>query len=89
MKKFHIIVVILFFVVSGIFYFWQIKQENKTEELPSSIFSQIEQEAILALKGLGFLQSVATNAVAQAKNSSEGQKIKDTASLVKLSLKYV
>lgn len=48
MKKFRIIVVILFFVVSGIFYFWQIKQENKTEELPSSIFSQIEQEEIIS-----------------------------------------
>ncbi len=44
MKKFRIIVVVLFFAVSSIFYFWQIKQENKTEELPSSIFSQIEQE---------------------------------------------
>ena len=47
MKKFRIIVVILFFVVSGVFYFWQVKKENKTEELPSSIFSQIEQEVIL------------------------------------------
>ncbi len=48
MKKFRIIIVILFFVVSGIFYFWQIKQENKTEELPSSIFSQIEQEEMIS-----------------------------------------
>ena len=57
--------------------------------LKTAKVSLIEQEAILALKGLGFLQSVATNAVTQAKNSTEGQTIKDTASLVKLSLKYV
>ena len=48
MKKFRIIIVILFFVVSSIFYFWKIKQENKTEELPSSIFSQIEQEETIS-----------------------------------------
>ena len=66
MKKFRIIVVILFFVVSGIFYFWQIKQENKTEELPSSIFSQIEQEEIISNEKEDFVEdSIETKDVAK------------------------
>ena len=47
MKKCSIIIVILFFVVSGIFYFWQTRKENEKEELPSSIFSQVEQKEII------------------------------------------
>ena len=56
MKKFRIIIVILFFVVSSIFYFWKIKQENKTEELPSSIFSQIEQEETISNEKENFVE---------------------------------
>lgn len=49
----------------------------------------IEEEAILALRGLGFLNSIAVNAISSARVSEDGKDIKNTAELVKLALKYV
>ena len=40
---FRIGIIILFFVVTGSLYFLQEKKEKEQEELPSSVFSQIEQ----------------------------------------------
>ena len=40
---FRIGIIILFFIVSGSLYFLQEKKEREKEELPSSVFSQIEQ----------------------------------------------
>ena len=39
-------IIILFFVLSGSFYFLQQKKHVEQEELPSSIFSQMEQEVV-------------------------------------------
>ncbi|MGI6680424.1 MAG: Holliday junction branch migration protein RuvA [Bdellovibrionota bacterium] len=55
----------------------------------SDVENVAEKEAILALRGLGFLNSVAAEAIKSAKSSNEGRNIKDTAELVKLALKYV
>ena len=55
-KYFFIVVIILFFVVSGVFYFLQEKKEKEQEELPSSIFSQIEQEEITSDMDENFIE---------------------------------
>ncbi len=64
--------------------FSSFEKQNKNE-----MKDEIEQDAILALRGLGFLNSVAVNAISLARKSDEGKNIKDTAELVKLALKYV
>jgi len=67
-----------------------IEKSNSSKTINKSDGNDIyANEAVLALKGLGFLHSVATKAVTQARESTEGRGIKDTAELVKLSLKYV
>lgn len=43
-KRFIVIGVVLFFLVSGFWYVLQGKKQNTKEELPSSIFSQTEQK---------------------------------------------
>ena len=58
-------------------------------ETPNDFKDVTEQEALLALRGLGFLNSIAKKAIQDAKASNEGKNVKDTAELVKLALKYI